>query len=268
MGAETRIAWTDKSLNLWLGCTKVSEGCKNCYAETFTRTRMGLKVWGLTADRKETKTPWQHVKTWERTAARGDTPGHYGRIGGGKTPHLIFLGSLMDWAEDRRDLDPLRVRMWDIIRTSPHLWFQMLTKRPENIAKFLPDDWGQGYRNVWLGTTIEDNRVKVRADHLRAIPARVHFISYEPAIGPLNEVDLTGIQWVIVGGESGPGFRPFDMQWARDVRDRCVKDRIAFFMKQGAARFTETNPFLEEPDGTRWAWKQYPGKLTPPRRMD
>ena len=268
MATETLIAWTDSTFNAWMGCAKVSAGCAKCYAENLTKNRMGLTLWGHDAPRQETKGPWQNVRKWEREAARGDMPGHYGIIAGPvRTPHLVFLGSLMDWAEDRRALDPLRVKMWDLIRECPHLWFQMLTKRPENIARFLPSDWGDGYANVWLGTTIEDNRVKDRADHLRVIPARVHFISYEPAIGPIDRVDLSGIEWVICGGESGPGYRQIDMKWARDVRDRCVADGIAFFMKQDAAYRTEINPFLVEADGARWAWKQYPGKFDAPVRI-
>lgn len=268
MASDTLIAWTDHTFNAWMGCTKVSEGCRHCYAETLTTNRMGLHLWGPTARRQETKAPWRHVRQWEATAARGDTPGHYGRLRDGRTPHLVFTGSLMDWAEDRRELDALRARMWAAIRECPHLWFQMLTKRPEHILRFLPTDWGAGYENVWLGTTIEDNRVAARADHLRRVPARVRFISYEPAIGPADAVDLTDLHWVICGGESGSGYRPLDMQWAREIRDRCVAHRIAFFMKQAAAYRTELYPYLVERDGSRWAWKQYPGRLTPPVRVD
>lgn len=129
--------------------------------------------------------------------------------------------------------------MWQTIRDSKHLWFQMLTKRPENIARFLPSDWGQGYENVWIGTTIEDNRVAYRGDFLRAIPAVVRFVSYEPAIGPLDQLDLTDIDWVIYGGESGPKRREEDKQWARDMRDRCFAGGVAFFHKQSAGIRTE-----------------------------
>jgi protein gp37 len=270
---ETLIAWTDHTFNAWMGCTRVSEGCRHCYAETLTTNRMGLKLWGVQAPRQVTKTPWQNVRQWEKLAASGQ-PGNYGindhGFAGGRvrTPHLVFTGSLMDWAEDRQDLVAPRARMWEAIRNSPHLWFQMLTKRPENIAKMLPSDWGStGYANVWLGTTIEDNRVKDRARHLTEVPAVVHFISNEPAIGPSNEIPLDGIEWVITGGESGPGYRPMDMQWARHMRDRCAERGIAFFMKQDAAHRTEIRPFLVERDGSQWAYKQYPGRLTPPERM-
>lgn len=283
MAEETLISWTDHTFNAWMGCTKVSEGCKFCYAETLTKNRMGLHLWGPNAQRQVTKSPWDNVRKWEREAAKATVPGNYGDAvlgapiptpategldGVAITPHLVFTGSLMDWAEARPDLDPIRARMWQLIRECPHLWFQMLTKRPENIPNCLPPDWGStGYANVWLGTTIEDNRVKWRADELRKNRARVHFISYEPAIGPADEVDLADIEWVICGGESGPGYRPLDMQWARDMRNRCVAQGTAFFMKQDAAYRTEINPFLVEEDGSKWAWKQYPGKLDQPVRM-
>ncbi len=277
MAEETIIAWTDHTFNPWMGCQKVSEGCKHCYAETLTKNRMGLKLWGPTAKRQLAKSAWANARSWNRQAARG-VPGNYGPLPDGRTPHLTFTGSLMDWAEARADLVPFREQMWQTIRESEHLWFQLLTKRPENIPNCLPPDWGRGYPNVWLGTTIEDNRVAWRARALTAVPAVVHFISYEPAIGPADEVDLDGIEWVICGGESGPGYRHFDMQWARDIRDRCVAgqrrpgpaprfdvhapqvgaDPVAFFMKQGAGWRTELDPFLVEEDGTRWAWKQYP----------
>jgi protein gp37 len=236
MSEKTLIAWTDHTLNLWMGCTKVSAGCKNCYAETLTKNRMGLDVWGPTARRQVTKTPWNECRKWQRAAARGE-PG----LLGAAQPHLVFLGSLMDWAEDRPDLIEPRVRMWQLIRDCAHLHFQMLTKRPENIRLMLPGDWGSGYDNVWLGTSIEDIRVAKRADWLRDLPAAVRFISYEPAIGPLDGLNLDGIDWLIYGGESGPGYRAENKQWARNMRDRCRyrSPRIAFFHKQSSGYRTE-----------------------------
>jgi protein gp37 len=189
---------------------------------------MGLDLWGNSAPRQVTKAPWQNVKSWNRQA----------EIDG--VVRKVFCGSLMDWAEDRDDLIEPRARMWNVIRNSPWLIFQMLTKRPQNISKFLPDDWGvNGYPNVWLGTTIEDNRVAHRAAPLISNPAPVHFVSYEPAIGPLDQLDLTDIEWVIYGGESGPGYRPENKQWARDMHARCATLDVAFFHKQSAGQRTE-----------------------------
>ena len=234
MSEMTIIAWTDHTFNPWMGCTKISEGCRNCYAATLTKNRMGLSLWGNHAPRQLTKAPWQNVRQWNKLASSGDA----GVMGFG-APKLCFTGSLMDWAEDRDDLIDIRRDMWALIRECDHLHFQMLTKRPENILRFLPDDWGNGYSNVWIGTTIEDMRVAHRADYLREVPAVVRFVSYEPAIGPLNDLDLSGIDWVIYGGESGPGHRPEDKQWARDMKAMCEECDVAFFHKQSAGYRTE-----------------------------
>lgn len=235
MAETTLIAWTDHTANFWMGCFKVSDGCKHCYAETLTKNRMGLRVWGpaSTTERQAVKGVYNNVKGWAREAEQ--VPGV---LGEGK-PHLVFVGSLMDWAEDHPMLEPTRERMWETIRTYPNLHFQMLTKRPERIVELLPDDWGEGYPNVWLGTSVEDMRVAHRADALREIPAVVRFISYEPALGPLHTLDLTGIDWVICGGESGPVHRKMDLQWARDMRAACEAVGVAYFFKQSSHRFTE-----------------------------
>jgi protein gp37 len=218
-----------------MGCTKVSAGCANCYAETLTKNRMGLNLWGANATRQITKQPWKDVLIWQTKAQKGVA----GVLGEGK-PQLVFTGSLMDWAEDRADLVSARNQMWDVIKKCDHLHFQMLTKRPENIVKFLPKDWGsEGYPNVWLGTSVEDMRVSGRADILREIPAVVRFISYEPALGSLNDLDLKGIDWVIFGGESGSGFRRANLDWAREMKAKCENDDVAYFFKQSSAFRTE-----------------------------
>jgi protein gp37 len=218
-----------------MGCTKVSAGCANCYAETLTKNRMGLNLWGANATRQITKQPWKDVLIWQTKAQKGVA----GVLGEGK-PQLVFTGSLMDWAEDRADLVSARNQMWDVIKKCDHLHFQMLTKRPENIVKFLPKDWGsEGYPNVWLGTSVEDMRVSGRADILREIPAVVRFISYEPALGSLNDLDLKGIDWVIFGGESGSGFRRANLEWAREMKAKCENDDVAYFFKQSSAFRTE-----------------------------
>jgi protein gp37 len=200
------------------------------------KNRMGLDVWGppSTTDRPAVKNVFAKLRK-ERRLMRDRVPS----VQGAGKPHLVFVGSMMDWAEHHPDAAELRPVMWRTIREYPDLVFQLLTKRAENIAGLLPADWGDGYDNVWLGTSIENNDYVDRADHLRRIPARVHFISYEPALGPLDRLDLAGIEWVIYGGESGPGYRPEDKQWARDMRDRCRSADVAFFHKQSAAPRTE-----------------------------
>ena len=231
MAETTHISWTDHTFNPWMGCDKVSAGCKNCYAERLVSERMGYTgkrtgkdvVWGPAPHkpRHRTKT-WADVPKWNRDAIADGVR------------HRVFCGSLMDFFEDHPTPNMLRPEVFELIRRSRNLDWQLLTKRPQNIARFLPDDWGDGYPNVWLGTTIEANSYMQRAKYLTAIPSVCRFISYEPAIAPLDKLPLDGIDWVIVGGESGPGYRPFDSQWALEMRDRCAAAGVAFFFKQSA----------------------------------
>lgn len=222
---DSKISWTDHTFNPWMGCAKVSAGCAHCYAEALTSNRMGLSVWGREAPRQRTSAAYWRVPRGWNTAAR--------RSG---QPQRVFSGSLCDVFEDRPDLAPWRADLWELVRSTPDLDWLLLTKRPENIAAMLPSDWGEGWANVWLGTSVEQMRVAHRIAALAAVPAVVHFVSYEPALGPLHEADLSSIEWLIYGGESGPGFRPDDPAWARAMRNRCRESGIAFYYKQAANR--------------------------------
>lgn len=251
MAEQTLIAWTTATANFWMGCQKVSAGCAHCYAETLTRNRMGLDVWGSPSRsrRQPVKGVYQNVRRLDREASLGKLSGPAG------LPPLVFVGSLMDWAEDHPDVEPVRLRMWELIRECRNLHFQLLTKRAHRIRQLLPADWGEGYPNVWLGTSIEsadaiDNQtglsVLERADALREIPATVRFISYEPALGPLADaLDVTGIDWVIFGGESGPGYRDMNLDWARAMGEKCRAKGVAWFYKQSAAPRTEMGITLD-----------------------
>ena len=209
-----------------MGCRKVSEGCRNCYAETLTKNRMGIQVWG-NGPRQVTKAPWQNVVKWNNAAVRDGQR------------RKVFCASLCDLFEDHPVANDTRPRVWELIRRSFNLDWQLLTKRPENIERMLPEGWPDNFEHVWLGTTIEDMRVAKRADYLRSIPATVRFISYEPALGPLDDLNLDGIDWVIYGGESGPGYRAEDKDWARSMHRKCGEEGVAFFHKQSAGIRTE-----------------------------
>ena len=227
MAAKTLIAWTDKTFNAAWGCVKVSPGCKNCYADTLS-SRYGHDIWGPSKPRRTFGDKhWSEPLKWNREA---EESAHRLRV---------FCGSMFDWGEDHPTINGIRPRLFDLIRRTPSLDWQLLTKRADRIESCLPPDWGDGYPNVWLGTSIENNDYICRADRLRKIPATVRFISYEPALGPLDKLDLIGIDWLIFGGESGPGFRPMNVQWARDMRARCEVAGTAFFYKQSAAIRTE-----------------------------
>lgn len=234
MSDSTIIAWTDHTFNAWMGCAKISPGCANCYAERLTRDRMGLRLWGSGAARQVTSVGnWRKPIQWNASA-----------VADGRR-RKVFCGSLMDWAEDHPTCTDVRPRLWDLIRATPALDWQLLTKRADRIRECLPDDWRDGYANCWLGVTIEDDRQTWRALELATIPSVVRFVSYEPAIGPVPSLELTDIDWLICGGESGPGYRLFDPQWARDAETLCRQSGTAFFFKQSSGWRTELGVELD-----------------------
>jgi len=216
MSDITNIAWTDSTFNPWWGCTKVSPACDNCYAAALDR-RTGGDYWAGSL-KTLSETNWQKPFTWNRKAAKASIR------------HRVFSGSMCDVFDNRAD-PALRARLFEVIRQTPWLDWQLLTKRAPNIAKMLPADWGNGWANVWLGVTCEDVANGLpRIEHLRKVPAVVRFMSIEPLLQDLGQIDLTGIHWVIVGGESGPGHRPMNSAWAENIRSQC--QNTAFFFKQ------------------------------------
>lgn len=241
MAEKTLIAWTDHTFNIVWGCVKVSPGCKHCYAEALA-TRRGGNYWGpKTSRRILSENHWKQPMAWNRHAEKAGVV------------RRVFCGSMCDVFEAHEQTNAQRQRLWDIIRQTPWVDWQLLTKRPENIWQFLPADWGDGWDNVWLGTSIEHMDYAWRLQELMSIPAAVRFVSYEPALGPLDELDIDGLDWVIFGGESGPKYREADLDWARAMRDKCVALKIPYFFKQSAARYTERGTEL---DGE--TIKQYP----------
>jgi protein gp37 len=152
---------------------------------------------------------------------------------------------MCDNFEDHPTIEAERAKLWPLIRDTPWLDWQLLTKRPERMIDNLPDDWGDGYPNVWLGVSIESNEYAHRADVLRQVPCVVRFVSYEPALGPLDKLDLRGLSWLIYGGESGPHYRKHDPAWPRAMRDRCRSAGVAFFHKQSPGRYPGTGVALD-----------------------
>jgi protein gp37 len=208
MATKTGIEWTDRTWNPWHGCTHVSAGCDNCYM--------------FTEKRRYGQDPEQVV----RSKTTFNAP-----LKWGAEPARVFTCSWSDWFHV--DADPWRDEAWDIIRRTPHLTYQILTKRTGRIARHLPADWGDGYPNVWLGTSVESQDQVFRARQLSAVPAAQRFLSCEPLIGAVDLRDaLNGIAWVIVGGESGPNHRMMKPEWARAIRDACATSGVAFFFKQ------------------------------------
>jgi protein gp37 len=226
MGEQTTISWTDHTFNPWIGCTRVSPGCDKCYAEREWDQRRHFVEWGPHGKRRRTTSTWGDPVRYNENAAEFHTI--YNRR------QRIFCASIAD-VFDNQAPNEWRADLWRLIRETPAVDWQLLTKRPQNIVKMLPPDWGDGYANVWLGTSTEDElHYRVRWPILVHIPAVVHFISYEPALGPLGPIDIGERlpDWIICGGESGPDPRPMSLDWARDVRDQCAAAHIAFFFKQ------------------------------------
>lgn len=240
MGEKTGISWTHHSFNPWIGCSEISEGCAFCYAKKLATGKMGLQVWGRRKPRHVTSPAyWKQPYRWNREAAAAGER------------HRVFCASMADVFEDREDLVAPRDRLWRLIRDTPNLDWLLLSKRPENFLRLLP--WGpydDAWPNVWLGVSAENQaRWAQRVPLLSSAPAAVRFVSYEPAIGPLNIFGAShrAVDWIICGGESGPRRRPFDTAWARQVRDDCQSVGIAFFYKQegGPRPEGKTSPLLD-----------------------
>ena len=226
MGKNSAISWTHHTFNSWWGCQRVSEGCRNCYAADLAKRYGHPDLWTTDARRVMSEAHWRGPLKWARDAAAAGER------------HRVFCGSMMDWAEDHPLAARLRPRLWDLIRATPALDWLMLSKRADRIASCLPPDWGDGWPHVWLGTTVEHAVTAWRLLELLRVPARVRFVSYEPALGPLDAVELGGLDWLIYGGESGPKHRPDDDDWCRALIPRCRDLGIALWRKQGAGAYS------------------------------
>jgi protein gp37 len=228
MGKDSRIEWTHHTFNPWWGCVKVSAACDHCYAEAWAR-RLGTDVWGPHSERRFFgDAHWKQPVRWNLEAkASGER-------------RRVFCASMADVFENRKDLIPHRLRLLELIGQTPHLDWLLLTKRIHLVRKQLP----KGYEfpaNVWLGATVEDSKsAGKRLDYLLDFQTpSVRFVSCEPLLGALDLRQYlvkgtkgTRIDWVIAGGESGPGARPMEPQWPEQLRHQCVQARVPFHFKQ------------------------------------
>ncbi|ABW66090.1 DUF5131 family protein [Desulfosudis oleivorans] len=231
---KSKIEWTESTWNPFTGCTKISSGCQNCYAEKMARR---LKAMGnpkykngfkFTIHRELFEFPQQHRK-----------------------PLTIFVNSMSDTFHEKAD-DDVVVSLFDSMAKAPWHTFQVLTKRSmraKDIAAQI--EWA---KNVWLGVTVESTENLFRLDHLKDIPAAVRFLSLEPLLGPLPNLDLNGIDWVIVGGESGPKSRPMEEDWVLEIKELCLQAKVPFFFKQwGGINKKRAGRLLENR-----TWNNYP----------
>lgn len=268
MGRATGISWTDHTFNPWWGCTKVSPGCDNCYADTFDKRTFPVNIgteekpqivgkhWGKGVPRRTfSDKHWKEPIRWNH-----DATFKFGR------PARVFCASMADVMDDEAP-EGARERLWELIDKTPNLIWQLLTKRPHRYDRYLPT--GFRHNNVWLGTTAENQEFyNIRYPYLRAAAMSrgigITWISYEPALGSLRVKPMSTVgtsaypKWIIAGGESGhdpkekdgvmQGRRPFEKQWAEDLRDECKALGIAFFVKQMGARTAAEGKTLIPPD--------------------
>jgi protein gp37 len=251
MGLSSGIEWTDATWNPTTGCRRVSAGCDHCYAATLARR---LKAMGN--PRYQVDGPdgegFGLALHWDKL----EEPRHWRR------PRRVFVNSMSDLFHPEIPNEFL-LRVFAVMRDCPQHRFQVLTKRPARMAKIMPQLIGRlgGVTpNVWLGTSVESRQYLGRVEALRSTPAAIRFLSLEPLLGPLPDLDLNGVQWVIVGGESGPGHRPIEPSWVCAIRDQCQAAGVAFFFKQWGGRTPKAGGRLLEGR----TWDEYPLQPTMP----
>lgn len=239
MGDRSSIEWTEATWNPTTGCDRISRGCDNCYALTLAKRlkamgqpryqrdgdpRTSGPGFGVTLHPEALKLPF----TWTR-------------------PRLVFVNSMSDLFHAKVPLTFVK-EVFDVMAETPQHTYQLLTKRARRLRRLAPAlTWPA---NVWMGVSVEDSSVLDRIDDLRAVPANVRFLSCEPLLGPLRNLPLEGIDWVIAGGESGGNSRPLDQAWVEDLRDQCVTSEIPFFFKQWGGRTPKSGG--RHLDGRTW----------------
>jgi protein gp37 len=237
MAQGSSIEWTESTWNPVTGCTKISPGCKHCYAERMAERLQAMRQQNYRNGFELTLQPQML-----------DLPLRW------KKPQTIFVNSMSDLFHQDVPLEYIQ-RVFDVMRRAHWHRFQVLTKRADRLAELDPKlSWAP---NIWMGVSVESDRYRTRINELRATRAMLKFLSLEPLLGPLHDLDLRGIHWVIVGGESGPNARPMDAAWATDLRDQCRRAQVPFFFKQwGGKNKKQTGRLLEGR-----TWDQMPASM-------
>jgi protein gp37 len=232
MGERTKIEWTDATWNPATGCTRVSAGCDNCYAHVLAHGRLSAAYRKKlpVVDNPENRVDPFSVRLWPE---RLDQPGKW------PEPRLIFVNSMSDLFHVDIPEDYIR-KVFEVMLRVRHHVYQVLTKRPSRAVRFFMRNTdlfptGRIPRHIWMGTSVESQDVVYRVRQIKELPATIRFLSCEPLLGPLS-LDLDSIHWVIVGGESGIGYRRMNLEWARRVRDQCIAAGVPFFFKQVGGR--------------------------------
>ena len=219
MASSTQIEWTDSTWNPVTGCTKITRGCDFCYAERFSERFRGVAGH-----------PFANGFDLTLRPERLEQPLHW------RAPRRVFVNSMSDLFHKAVPFGFID-SVFDTMEAADWHVFQVLTKRSSLMVRYLRRRYGKGLapRHIWLGVSIEDSRNTLRLNHLRSAQAMTKFVSFEPLLGPVGEIDLSGIAWAIVGGESGPRARPMSEEWAIEIRDQCRASKAAFFSSNGAA---------------------------------
>lgn len=243
---QSKIEWTDATWNPVTGCTKISRGCDNCYAERFAERFRGVISHPFTAGFDLTLRPERlpQPQTWRRS-------------------RMIFVNSMSDLFH--KDVPAAFIdRVFDTMEAADWHIYQVLTKRSSLMRDYLRARYGcgRGPSHIWCGVSVEDGQATSRVQQLRDAPAGIRFLSVEPLLGPVGQLDLTGMHWVIVGGESGPRARPMKAEWARSIRDQCVGQRVPFFFKQWGGRRPKSGG--RELDGREWSEFPYTAQMQLP----
>lgn len=223
--AESQIEWTDSTWNPVAGCSIMSSGCTNCYAMQMAKRleAMGVEKYAGLTRKSGKRTVWNGVVHEDRSAL--EIPKRW------RKPRKIFVNSMSDLFHPEVS-DTFIEDVWTVMRDTPRHHYQILTKRPDRMQEFLNNKTSKQLPNVWLGTSIENAEVNERIEHLKSIPAAIRFISFEPLIGSVGSIDLGGIDWAIVGGESGHAARPIKVDWIDEIYEQCRESDTAFFFKQ------------------------------------
>ncbi|ELC7286873.1 TPA: DUF5131 family protein [Pseudomonas aeruginosa] len=255
--AETQIEWTDSTWNPVAGCSIISSGCKNCYAMEMARRleSMGVEKYSGLTRVKGKRTVWNGKITEDHDAL--SIPYRW------KKPRKIFVNSMSDLFHEKVS-DDFILKVWNVMRETPHHNYQILTKRPERMADMLTKYIREVLPNVWLGTSIEEQETAQRVFHLKKTPAQIRFISFEPLIGSVGEIDLSGIDWAIVGGESGSSARPIKEEWIDEIHEQCIEYGTAFFFKQWGTWGKDNIRRSKKANGREYrgrTWDEMPVKL-------
>jgi len=239
MADGSGIEWTEATWNPTTGCDKISPGCDNCYALTLSKRlkAMGNQKYQNDGDPR-TSGPGFAITQHDSAL---DVPRRWA------APRLIFVNSMSDLFHARVESSFIQ-EVFEVMAATPQHTYQLLTKRPRRAARMASQlPWPS---NVWFGVSVESKDQLWRLDELRGVPAATRFVSAEPLLGPLSGLDLTGVHWLIAGGESGPNHRALDADWVRELRDECGSQGVAFFFKQWGGRTPKSNG--RELDGALW----------------